>query len=222
MNDTAEKLKRILKDRRGLSFPLVIAITLVLVILLTGLSEYFRLHIIASGVREAVQDAIISTVNDNYGGVYHGAREGYSGGYQTDGSSSWEQAVTEGDIYSYLDSVLGTEEHGGAHTKYAGDTGTAVEFSITGFRSASETRRWPPPIPGTPSGSKLTRWYGWRYPSGSAESSCPPCTSPSRCRRAISRFSEKIRKNAGLPRKDTVSCDVHKEISTRTKGGLTL
>lgn len=133
MSGTAEKLKKILKDRRGLSFPLVIAVTLVLVILLCGLSEYFRLHIIASGVREAVQDAIISTVNDNYAGVYHGAREGYSGGYQTDGTSSWEQAVTEGDIYSYLDSVLGTEERGGAHVKYAGDSGTAVEFKVTGL-----------------------------------------------------------------------------------------
>ena len=105
MNETAEKLKEILKDRQGLSFPLVIAITLVLVILLCGISEYFRLQIIASGVREAVQDAIISTVNDNYAGVYHGAREGYSGGYQTDGSSSWEQAITEGDVYSYLDTI---------------------------------------------------------------------------------------------------------------------
>ena len=69
-------MKRILKDRRGTSFPLVIAVTLALVILLCGVSEYFRLQIIAAGVREAVEDAIISTVNDNYYGVYHGAREG--------------------------------------------------------------------------------------------------------------------------------------------------
>lgn len=109
----------------------MIAVTLVLVILLCGISEYFRLQIIASGVREAVQDAIIGTVNDNYPGVYHGAREGYSGGYQTDGSSVWEQAVTDGDIYSYLDSILGTDERGGSHVKYTGDTGTAVEFVIT-------------------------------------------------------------------------------------------
>lgn len=222
MSGTAEKLKNILKDRRGLSFPLVIAVTLVLVILLCGLSEYFRLHIIASGVREAVQDAIISTVNDNYAGVYHGAREGYSGGYQTDGSSSWEQAVTEGDIYSYLDSVLGTEERGGAHVKYAGDGGTAVEFKITGLSVAIRNAPLAPPIPGTRSGSRPTRWCGWRYPSGSAGNSCPPCTSPSRCRRATSRYSEKFGKIAGLPGKDAVSCDVQKEVSTKTEGGLTL
>ena len=33
----------------------------------------------AAGAREAVEDAVISTVNDNYAGVYHGVREGYSG-----------------------------------------------------------------------------------------------------------------------------------------------
>ena len=147
MNETAEKLKEILKDRQGLSFPLVIAITLVLVILLCGISEYFRLQIIASGVREAVQDAIISTVNDNYAGVYHGAREGYSGGYQTDGSSSWEQAITEGDVYSYLDTIIGTQERGGSHIKYAGDSGTAVEFSVTGL---SVTVRNAPLAPSDP------------------------------------------------------------------------
>lgn len=146
MEKTAEKLKQILKDRRGLSFPLVIAITLVLVILLCGVSEYFRLQIIASEVREAVQDAIIGTVNDNYAGVYHGAREGYSGGYQTDGSS-WNQTITDGDIYSYLEMVLGMEERGGARVKYAGDSGTAVEFSITGL---SVTVRNAPLAPSDP------------------------------------------------------------------------
>ena len=73
------------------------------------LSEYFRLQIIAAGVREAVEDAIISTVNDNYAGVYHGVREGYSGSYLPAGESDWETAVSESDIYTYLDSTIGTE-----------------------------------------------------------------------------------------------------------------
>ena len=37
-------------------------------------SEYFRLLIVAQGVRDAVQEAVISTVNDNYDDVYHGVR----------------------------------------------------------------------------------------------------------------------------------------------------
>ena len=71
----ADKIRQMLKDRRGVSFPLVIGVTLALVIVLCGVSEYFRLQIIAAGVKESVEDAIISTVNDNYAGVYHGVRD---------------------------------------------------------------------------------------------------------------------------------------------------
>ena len=73
------KIRNILKSERAASFPMTIGIVLALIILLCGISEYFRLQVIAAGVREAVEDAIISTVNDNYAGVYHGVREGYSG-----------------------------------------------------------------------------------------------------------------------------------------------
>ena len=126
----AEKIRQIIKDRRGVSFPLVIGVTLALVILLCGLSEYFRLQIIAAGVKEAVEDAIISTVNDNYAGVYHGVREGYSGGYLPDGDTGWETAVSESDIYTYLDSTIGTESRGGRHIKYVGDSGGEMEFAV--------------------------------------------------------------------------------------------
>lgn len=142
-----EKIKKILKDRRGVSFPLVISVTLALIMILCGVSEYFRLQIIASGVREAVEDAIISTVNDNYAGVYHGVREGYSGGYLPDGEDFWETAVSEGDIYTYLDSTIGTSQSGGRHVKYAGDSGNAMEFAID---SLSVTIRNAPLAPSDP------------------------------------------------------------------------
>lgn len=142
-----EKIKRVLKDRHGVSFPLVIAVTLALVILLCGVSEYFRLQVIAAGVREAMEDAIISTVNDNYAGVYHGVREGYSGGYMPFGDTAWETTVSEGDIYMYLDRTIGTELSGGRHIKYAGDSGSAVEFIID---SLSVTIRNAPLAPSNP------------------------------------------------------------------------
>lgn len=126
----AEKIRQMIKDRRGVSFPLVIGVTLALILILCGLSEYFRLQIIAAGVKEAVEDAIISTVNDNYAGVYHGVREGYSGGYLPDGDTGWETAVSESDVYAYLDSTIGTESSGGRHVKYAGDSGRAMEFAV--------------------------------------------------------------------------------------------
>ena len=96
-----KKLRYILKDKAGNGFPLVVAITLALVIILCGVMEFFRLNIIATGVKEALEDAIIVTVNDNYADVYHGVREGYSGGYQPDGSS-FSYSVNTGDIYGYM------------------------------------------------------------------------------------------------------------------------
>ena len=123
------KLRKILKDKSGASFPLTVAIALALIIILCGVTEYFRLNIIASGVKEALQDAIIVTVNDNYADVYHGVREGYSGGYQPDGES-FSYSVNTGDIYSYMDSTLGTEEIGGKHIKTAGG---GMEYSLSGL-----------------------------------------------------------------------------------------
>ena len=122
------KLKQIFKDKAGNGFPLVVAITLVLVIILCGVMEFFRLNIIATGVKEALEDAIIVTVNDNYADVYHGVREGYSGGYQPDGSS-FSYSVNTGDIYGYMDSVLGMEAVG-SHVKYTGD---ALEYRLSGL-----------------------------------------------------------------------------------------
>ena len=124
-----KRMKEILRDRRASSFPMTIGIVLSLIILMCGISEYFRLQVIAAGVREAVEDAVISTVNDNYAGVYHGVREGYSGSYVPFGEGSWEEDLNEGDIYDYLDETIGTQLSGGRHVKYA-DTGTAMEFAI--------------------------------------------------------------------------------------------
>lgn len=71
-----KKLAFILKDRRGFSFPFVVAAALALVMVLCGVTEYLRLCIIAAGVRDAVQSAVIATVTDNYGNVYHGCGRG--------------------------------------------------------------------------------------------------------------------------------------------------
>lgn len=122
-----KKLRRIIKDRRGFSFPLVVAVALALVIILCGISEYLRLCIIASGVRNAVQSAVVATVTDNYSNVYHGVREGYSGGYLPSGSS-WAGSISTGDIYGRLDKSLGLQDENGTHVKEAGGT---KEFSLS-------------------------------------------------------------------------------------------
>jgi len=121
------KLKRILTDKKGSSFPLIVAVTLCLVMIFTGISEYFRLMIIAQGVRDAVQDAVISTVNDNYDDVYHGVREGYSGGYQPM-ADDFEESLDYGDIYNRLDVILGLRQSGGYHRKTTSDG--KMEFQL--------------------------------------------------------------------------------------------
>ena len=94
------------------------AVTLALLVIFCGISEYFRLQIIAVGVRDALEDAIISVVNDNYAGVYHGVREGYSGSYQPFGEDAWEETLDTGDVYGQLDRILGTQLDGGRRFKY--------------------------------------------------------------------------------------------------------
>lgn len=124
-----KRLKNILTDRRGFSFPLVIAAALALVMILCGVSEYLRLCIVASGVRDAVQSAAVTAVTDNYANVYHGVREGYSGGYRPSGSA-WAASVSTGDVYGRLDRDLGLQDEGGAHVKL---TGGKEEFSLSGL-----------------------------------------------------------------------------------------
>ncbi|MPL87781.1 hypothetical protein SDC9_33791 [bioreactor metagenome] len=119
----------ILRGKSGSSFPLVVAVTLALVIVFSGISEYIRLTIVAQGVRDAVQSAVISTINDNYDNVYHGVREGYSGAYQPS-ASDFEESLDYGDMYGRLDQLLGLRKENGYHVKYAGDD---MEFRLSGL-----------------------------------------------------------------------------------------
>jgi len=119
----------ILRSKKGSSFPLVVAVTLAMVIVLCGTAEAIRLMIVAQGVRDAVQSAVISTINDNYDNVYHGVREGYSGAYQPS-ADDFEESLDYGDMYGRLDQLLGLRSENGYHVKYAGDN---VEFRLSGL-----------------------------------------------------------------------------------------
>lgn len=125
--EVTKKIRRILKDKSGAAFPLIIAIALVLVILFTGISEYLRLLIVAQGVRDAVQAAVISTVVENYDDVYHGVREGYSGGYQPM-AGDFEESLDYGDIYGRLDGIMGLNNSGGYHEQRT--TNGELEFRV--------------------------------------------------------------------------------------------
>ena len=96
--------------------------------LFCGISEYARLNLIAAGVRDAVQEAILSTVNDNYDDVYHGVREGYSGGYYPSGEAGMKSGLW--DVYGFLDNLLGMEDYGSYHVKLV-DGGRKEEYRIS-------------------------------------------------------------------------------------------
>lgn len=82
-----EKCKRLVLDKKGNGMPLAVAVTLALLMLVLVIMQFARLMIVSAGVKDAMQEAIISTINDNYADVYHAVREGYAAGYQpTDGS----------------------------------------------------------------------------------------------------------------------------------------
>lgn len=137
------KFYDIIKNKKGSSFPLIVAVTLALVIIFCGISEYIRLVIIAQGVRDAVQSAVISTANDSYDDVYHGVREGYSGAYQPF-AGEFEESLDYGDVYGRLDDLLGLRYESGWHVKYAGDD---VEFRLSGLSVDLENM---PLAPGSP------------------------------------------------------------------------
>lgn len=72
---------RFFRRHPGEGTPMILAIVLVLLILFCTVAEFSRVWIIAQGVKEASQQAVISTINDNYDDVYHAVREGYAAGW---------------------------------------------------------------------------------------------------------------------------------------------
>ncbi len=109
--------KKVWQDKRGLSYPLTVSLILALLLTLCVLAEFFRLSIIAYGVRNALQEAVISVTTTNYNEVYDGLREGYSGGYFMTGDA-WEETLDYGDVYTQLDRVLGTTTEGNYQVKW--------------------------------------------------------------------------------------------------------
>lgn len=113
------RLKTVLKDRSGQGTPMILAVVVCCLILACVVFEYMRLVIVAQGVRDSVQSAIVAVATENWDEAYPGLREGYSGGYQLSGSS-WTQNVTTGNVYDRLQQVLGLVYEDGRYLKYAG------------------------------------------------------------------------------------------------------
>lgn len=103
--------KKRLNNQNGNGVPLAAAVSLCLLMIMLGIMEYSRLMIISSGVKDALQEAVISVVNDNYNEIYHSVREGYAAGYEPMGGD-FEESIDEGDVYGRLGDLLGLDYEG--------------------------------------------------------------------------------------------------------------
>lgn len=108
----------LVKGKEANGMPLAAAAAMAVLFIFCGITEYMHLQIVAQGVRDAVQEAVIAAVNDNFDDVYHGVREGYAGGYYPASGEGWEESLDYGDIYGRLDDLLGLSDEGNWHVKY--------------------------------------------------------------------------------------------------------
>ena len=119
-----------LRNCRGDGSVLAIVMVLVIVLIASGVWEFMRLHLIASGVRDALQSAIIAVATANYDDLYNGLREGYSGGYELN-DDHWDVNIDIGDLYYQIDSTLGLKRQNGRHEKLSEGH---LEYSVSGLR----------------------------------------------------------------------------------------
>lgn len=75
MRKCYQSLKRLLTGQEGSMAPVAVAATIAMLFIILGVSEYMRLVITAAGIKDAMESAVVSVVNDNYNEVYHGVRE---------------------------------------------------------------------------------------------------------------------------------------------------
>ena len=50
--------------------PAAVAAAIAMLLIILGVSEYMRLVITAAGIKDAMESAVVSVVNDNYNEVY--------------------------------------------------------------------------------------------------------------------------------------------------------
>jgi len=168
---------KILRSKSGNSYPLAIAIALSIVIISCGAFEYMRLMLIAQGVRDGVQSAIISVATENYDDVYASLREGYSGGYVNNGGGFTEQ-LDLGDVYARLDSVLGLRRQGAYHVKYAEDV---MEYRISNLNVHVANAPFAPSDRGTAQKFQAEATIHLEVPLSFGWSNLPPMTINLRC-----------------------------------------
>ncbi|MDO4563690.1 MAG: hypothetical protein Q4C12_07635 [Clostridia bacterium] len=110
---------------------LAVSVCLGMVFIMCAIFEYMQMLIITTGIRNAVESAVVSAVNANYDEAYSQLREGYSGSYLY-ADDGFRESIDTWNIYTRLDELLALTETGGKHIKYKADS--VIEYSISNLR----------------------------------------------------------------------------------------
>ena len=74
MRKCYQSFKRLLTGQEGSDGSGCCTAAIAMLFIILGVSEYMRLVITAAGIKDAMESAVVSVVNDNYNEVYHGVR----------------------------------------------------------------------------------------------------------------------------------------------------
>lgn len=105
------RIRNVLRNKKGEAAVLTVALILGLLLLLCAIAEFFRLAVIVQGVRDGLQQSVITVVTTNYDETYNGLREGYSGGYMLSGDE-WQENLDYDYVLTRLSNLLGADRRG--------------------------------------------------------------------------------------------------------------
>lgn len=141
------RIRKVLRNKKGEAAVLTVALILGLLLLLCAMAEFFRLAVIVQGVRDGLQQSVITVATTNYDETYNGLREGYSGGYVLSGDS-WKENLDYDDVLAWMGTLLGADMGGDTLTKWQPDgyeyrlSGLAVEIINTPLTPGNTNRNF--------------------------------------------------------------------------------
>lgn len=126
-------LRRKLHEKQGLDVCIYgVAMICICFLFAVLVSEFFRMQIISTGVRDAVEQAVTSVAISNAYNSYNGVREGNSGAYQLSGEDTddWRENISTIDVQNKLVSLLHLKSKSGAFI-HPNPEGESYEYKIS-------------------------------------------------------------------------------------------
>lgn len=102
-----KKINCILSNNHGNGLISLLWLSIIIFLLASVGYEYMRLHIISSGVKDALQNAIIAVATENYDNTQYALQDSYVGAYSNEGVLQ----LDKGDIMAEMDELLGLNDN---------------------------------------------------------------------------------------------------------------